>query len=89
MSKRLKPISEIFDSKTKDRNVIEQRKLATLWNLREAAKILTVELKEMEIAGFAVEPGPLNFMQGKLLLYSPVPAPPLGPHGETIRDFLN
>lgn len=54
---------------------ISQRQLATLRNLREAARILTIDLKEMEAAGLEVEPGPLNFMRGKVLLYSPVHPP--------------
>jgi len=55
--------------------VIEQSKLAALRNLRAAATELTLELKEMEAAGYDVEPGPLNFTRGKILLHSPAREP--------------
>jgi hypothetical protein len=57
------------------RPVIEQRQLAALQLARRTATQLTVQIKEMEAAGFAVEPGPLNFMKGKILLHSPVHEP--------------
>jgi hypothetical protein len=54
------------------RPVIEQRQLAALQLARKTVTQLTVQIKEMEAAGFAVEPGPLNFMKGKILSHSPV-----------------
>src|SRR5215218_1129380 len=59
----------------KSRAVIRQDQLATLRNLRVAAKVLTVELRRMEREGCSVEPGELNFMKGKLLLHSPTREP--------------
>jgi hypothetical protein len=62
------------------RPVIEQRQLATLKHLRTTAAELTVRLKDMQAAGLHVEPGPLNFMRGKVLLHSPVPEPVQAAH---------